>query len=126
MGKSVRLLRYGAEKLINDENFGKFDTLLSINVIDHIWDAYQFLSNIYNALKPGGILIFHDRFSPNPKYLDSVLGPGNNFHPIRVSKKIFSHFFDQFEEIYMFEGLTKEMINRKGGEVGFYYIGKKK
>jgi 2-polyprenyl-3-methyl-5-hydroxy-6-metoxy-1,4-benzoquinol methylase len=120
------LLSYGAEKLVNDENFGKFDSLLSINVIDHIWDAYQFLSNIYNSLKPGGILIFHDRFSPNPKYLNSVLGYGNLYHPIRVSKKIFNHFFDQFEEIYMFEGLTKEMIKRQGGEVGFYFIGRKK
>ncbi len=125
-GKSVRLLKYGAEKLIDDENFGKFDTLMSINVIDHIWDAYQFLSNIYNSLKPGGILIFHDRFSPYPNYLNKILGGGNRFHPIRVSKKIFNHFFDQFEEIYMFEGLTNDMIQRKAGEVGFYFIGRKK
>ena len=124
--KPVRLLKYGAEKLIIDEYFGKFDTVLSINVIDHVWDAYQFLQNLYDSLKPGGILIFHDRFSPNPKYLDAVLGPGNNFHPIRVSKKIFNHFFEQFEEIYMFEGQTHEMIRRKGGEVGFYFYGRKK
>ncbi len=127
MGKHVRLLSYGAEKLaMNDDNFGKYDTLMSINVIDHVWDAYQFLSNIYNALKPGGILIFHDRFSPTPIYLNSALGPGHWYHPIRVSKKIFNHFFDQFEEIYLFEGLTRGMIERKCGEVGFYFIGRKK
>jgi len=77
-------------------------------------------------LKPGGILIFHDRFSPYPNYLNKILGGGNRFHPIRVSKKIFNHFFDQFEEIYMFEGLTNDMIQRKAGEVGFYFIGRKK
>jgi len=124
--KPVRLLSYGAEKLISDSDFGKYDTVLSINVIDHVQDAYKFLSNLYNALKPGGILVFHDRFSPNPQYLDCSLGPGNNFHPIRVSKKIFNHFFKQFDEIYMFEGLTKEMIKRACGEVGFYFIGRKK
>lgn len=120
------MLSYGAEKLSDDAKFGKFDTVLSINVIDHVWDAYQFLGNIYKALKPGGILIFHDRFSPNPNYLDKVLGPGNHLHPVRVSRGVFNHFFEQFEEIYMFEGQTTEMIKRMGGEVGFYFIGRKK
>lgn len=84
--------------------FDEFDTVLSINVIDHVWDAYQFLGNIYiyKALKPGGIWHFHDRFSPNPDYLDKAPGPGN-------------HFFEQFEEIYMFVGQTTEMIRTKSG-----------
>ena len=125
MGKEVRLLKYGAEKLKDDKYFGKFDSLLSINVIDHVWDAYQLLSNLHGALKSGGILIFNDRFSPNPVYSDRLHGGGNMFHPIRVGKKIFNHFFNQFEEIYMFEGQTVEMTGRRVGEVGFYFIGRK-
>ncbi len=124
-GKKVRLLNFGAEKLLNDEYFGKYDTLLSINVIDHVWDAYQFLTNLHNALKPGGILIFHDRYSSTPKSLDAALGPGNLYHPIRVSRKIYDRFFEQFEEIYMYDGQTE--IQRKNcyGEVGYYFIGRK-
>ena len=76
LGKKVRMLNYGAEKLVYDEYFGKYDTLLSINVIDHVWDAYQFLSNLHDALKPGGILIFHDRYSSTPLSLNNALGPG--------------------------------------------------
>ena len=124
--KKVRLLSYGAEKLKSDEQFGQFDTLLCINVVEHCWDAYEFLSNIYNALKPGGILIYHDRFYPNPKYGDMVLGPGNVYHPVRLTRVVFEQLFKQFDTIYMFEGQTQEQIKRMAGEVGFYFIGRKK
>ena len=71
-GKKVNVYSFGAEKLDNYK--AKFDTLLSINVVEHVWDAFKFFNNIYNALKPGGILIYHDRFYPNPGYGDRVLG----------------------------------------------------
>lgn len=124
-GKKVRLLKYGAEKLIDDKLFGTYDTLLSINVIDHVWDAYQFLTNLHNALKPGGILIFHDRYSSTPISLDTALGPGNLFHPIRVSRKIYDRFFEQFKELYMYDGQTEVQRKRGHGEVGYYFIGRK-
>jgi SAM-dependent methyltransferase len=111
---------------MNDINFGKFDTLLCINVIEHVWDAYEVLENIYNALKPGGILIYHDRFYPSPEYGDAVLGPGNFYHPIRLTRIVFEHFLKQFNTIYIFEGQTKGQIKRQAGEVGFYFIGRKK
>ena len=110
---------------MKDINFGNFDTLLCINVIEHVWDAYEVLSNIYNALKKGGILIYHDRFYPFPGYGDRVLGPGNLFHPIRLTRFIFEHFLKQFETIYIFEGQTEQQIKRAYGEVGFYFIGRK-
>jgi hypothetical protein len=39
---------------------------------------------------------------------------------------VFDQLLDQFETIYIFEGQTKEQMNRKAGEVGFYFIGRKK
>ena len=125
MGKKIRMLNYGAEKLVNDEYFGKFDTLLSINVIDHVWDAYQFLTNLYEALKPGGILIFHDRYSSTPLSLNPALGHGNLYHPIRVSRKVYDRFFERFDEIYMYDGQTEIQRANGYGEVGYYFIGRK-
>jgi SAM-dependent methyltransferase len=115
--KEVRFLKYGNEKLMHDKDYGKFDTLMSINVIEHVWDAFQFLENIYHALKPGGIIIYHDRFYPTPMYGDKVLGHPIA-HPIRIKKVVFDHFFKHFQTIYMFEGQTQEQIKRKAGEVG--------
>lgn len=125
LGKNVNIHAIGAEKLNEIQDFGKFDTLLSVNVIEHVWDAFKFLTNIHKALKPGGILIFHERFYPTPLYGDAVLGAGNLFHPIRLQKNIYEHFLNHFKTIYMFEGQTTDQIERKAGEVGFYFIGSK-
>ena len=58
-------------------------------------------------------------------YSSFFLGPGNTFHAIRLTRIVFEQFFKKFETIYMFEGQTNDQINRKSGEVGFYFIGKK-
>lgn len=62
LGKRVNIYPIGAEKLNEIKDFGNFDSLLSINVIEHAWDAFEFLENIHKALKHGGMLIFHERF----------------------------------------------------------------
>ena len=60
-GRRVKVLNYGAENLHNDPSFGRYDTLMSINVIEHVTDAFLVLSNLYMALRKNGILIYHDR-----------------------------------------------------------------
>jgi len=60
-GRKVKVLSYGAEDLTNDPMFGQYDTLMSINVIEHVSDAFQVLSNLHDALKNNGIIIYHDR-----------------------------------------------------------------
>lgn len=73
-GKNVNVLSFGGEKL-QDKMFKEaFDTIMAINVVEHIWDAFKFFNNIYDSLKPGGIIIYHDRFYPDPVYGDRVLG----------------------------------------------------
>ena len=61
-GRKVRILNYGAENMQNDPYFGQYDALMSINVIEHVSDAFYVLSNLYGALKKNGILIYHDRY----------------------------------------------------------------
>ena len=43
-----------------------FDTVVMLNVLEHVTNAFIILQNIYNSLKPGGVLIFHERvYNPN-------------------------------------------------------------
>jgi hypothetical protein len=73
-GKKVNVLPFGGEKLEDEQYKDAFDTIMAINVIEHVWDAFKFFNNIHHALKQGGILIYHDRFFPTPGYGDGVLG----------------------------------------------------
>src|SRR5699024_4349879 len=41
---------------------GQFDSLLSFETIEHVKEESQFLDNVYNLLKPGGILILSTPF----------------------------------------------------------------
>ena len=40
----------------------KFDTVMVTNVIEHVQNAVDFLHGLHKSLKPGGLLVFHDRY----------------------------------------------------------------
>jgi len=44
-----------------------FDTLIHINVLEHVQDALLYLEKAYEMLKPGGLLIFHERWFEDPE-----------------------------------------------------------
>lgn len=120
--KTVTVLNIDAESLPGNYS-EKYDTVMSINVIEHVWNGFLFLTNLHRILKPGGILIFHERYYSTPLegegYLDDSL------HPIRMKKEIFDEFFKQFKPLYMFEGQTSAQISREYNERGFYFVGRK-
>jgi hypothetical protein len=60
-----------------------YDTLFSINVIEHVQDVFEYLTGLYLALKPHGLLIFHDRY-----YSHNEITNGDVYHPIRIKKKV--------------------------------------
>lgn len=46
-------------------HYQKYDTVIVMNVLVYALDAFEFLSTVHNALKPGGLLLFHDRYFDN-------------------------------------------------------------
>ena len=63
---------------------GRFDTVVCLNVLEHVRDPLQSLRNIYNALEPGGRLVL---YVPQGQHLysslDEVLG-----HRCRYDKEM--------------------------------------
>ena len=118
----------------------QFDTVISINVLEHVIDAYDYLSNLFFALRPGGTIIFHERWHDDPIRNSGFLG-GFNLHPIRVSRDILQHFINQFETLYLSTEPTSRMrsyhmterklsdggasLRELAGETAFYFIGRK-
>ena len=56
-GKTV-VIQGGGEHL--DIFHESFDTVMMVNVLQHVVNAIMLLRNVYNSLKPGGLLIFSD------------------------------------------------------------------
>lgn len=54
-GQRVNLLSLPVEKLPAHKFF---DTVVAINVIERVFSAIDFLTAMYSAVKPGGILVF--------------------------------------------------------------------
>mmetsp|Transcript_52930 Transcript_52930/g.96898 ORF Transcript_52930/g.96898 Transcript_52930/m.96898 type:complete len:313 (-) Transcript_52930:71-1009(-) len=103
----------------------QYDALVVMNVIEHVQNAFFFLSGLHHVLKPGGILIFHERFFASPPSADPLLGNGA-LHPIRVTKNVLDVFLQQFDALLVNTNPTTGMTARGLGEQGYYFIGRKK
>ena len=72
---------------------------------------------LYVSLKPGGLLIFHDRYYSNSQVTD-----GDIYHPIRIKRKVLDHFLSLFDII--FNNCDADYDGRK--DSGYYVIARKR
>lgn len=125
---SPTFIKASGEEISFIEN--TIDTLMMINVLEHVENAIRLLRLAFNALKPGGILIFNDRWwdqEGKPGTRRKLMDLDVLYHPIRMKKYVFDTFLDGFEELYRIDdekswAFTKDNRNYKGT----YFIGKKK
>ncbi|CAF2177129.1 unnamed protein product [Rotaria magnacalcarata] len=99
----------------------EFDTILMINVLEHVQNAYQILQNIYNSLRPNGILIFGERWWD--QLYTSENYKTDTLHPIRIKYYAWKWFTDHFEKLYDARNHNSYL---KYGHNGSYFIGRKK
>lgn len=119
----VHVIGQGGETLLQHSQ--RYDALVVMNVIEHVQNAFSFLQGLHQVLKPGGVLIFHERFWPTPPAADPILGRGG-LHPIRINRGVLDKFLQHFDVILKNESPTHGMIARRGGEQGYFFIGRKK
>ena len=73
-----------------------FDTIICINVLEHVMDAILVLNNIHRALKTGGTLIFGERSWDDFDPLE-LFDVG---HPIRLRTTTLQQFREKFIIMY--------------------------
>jgi SAM-dependent methyltransferase len=72
-----------------------YDTVVCINVLEHVYNAEMVLGRIASAVKPGGYLVFHERsWDADPKLLYDV------GHPVRISERTLFQFFMPYQILY--------------------------
>ena len=101
----------------------RFDTVVMINVLEHVYDAFTLLKKAAELVKPGGIFVWHERTWDTYKGVAS----GRNdrefkLHPIRIKKIVASVIISLFETMFITYD-TKEL--RRLGNDGVYFIGKR-
>lgn len=119
----VRVVSRGGEILESNHNNKGYDTLISINVVEHVQDAFQYLTQLYLAIKPGGILIYHDRYYGDSENSNDVgVMQGDKYHPIRIRQAVLNHFLSGFKILY---NNCNAKYNGRKGEQGYYVIARK-
>jgi hypothetical protein len=76
--------------------------------------------------RPGGLLIFNDRWWDNYKP-SSDLTVDTLYHPIRMKKRVFDVFLNGFDKVYELHDRQSYAFSKDHRNFnGTYYIGRKK
>ena len=87
-------------------------------MLEHVQDAFRYLTSLYLSLRSGGLLIFHER------YYDHMTVPdGDLYHPVRVTRPVLDKFLVGFH--VLFNNCSANYDNRKN-EQGYYLLAIKK
>lgn len=115
-GKPVVLVRAPAEEGVHTLQAEYFDTVIMMNVIEHVTNSITIMNGLYRLLKPGGILVFHEyNYADKPFIYD-------NGHPIKLHATTYDLLLRHFEPIY------RRDFNHEGDyshAMGVYFIGVK-
>lgn len=122
-GHPVNLMSLPVEELPADEFF---DTVLQINVVENVYNAFDFLTAVYRALRPGGTFIFHERYFNDAFFDDSRVLGTLALHPMRLTRNVMLHLFRLFEPLYINPLTTVESRKRNMNEHGYYFVGRKR
>lgn len=116
----TNLQSVGGEQMVFEEP-ESYDAVLSINVIEHCENAFEYLRRMDGALKPGGLLIFHDRvYDQFWKTIDPVRDAKEvaGLHPLRVKRRLFDRMIEgRYDIIMLSTNLTDAMEVRKANQI---------
>lgn len=91
-GVPVTLFPLAAEDV---ELHQTFDTVILVNTLSHCRDAQAVLTLAFNALKPGGLVVFQEYASAYKP--DEIWDAA---HPLKVTQEYLDRFVARFDEVY--------------------------
>lgn len=105
-GKQVRRER----SMRQDHNYSTFDTVVFMNALIYSQDAVQLLTTLYDALKPGGLLIFMDRWFENWVTSSTCGAFSFEVNVVQVGKPLIFQFLSRFSDRPFFSLLPTEQM----------------
>lgn len=94
-------IELGKKKTEHHSHLAKYDTVFSLNVIEHIANDYQALESIYSFLKPGGkVVILVPAYQRLYNGFDKNLGHYRRYTASQIERVIKAGGFDILESFY--------------------------
>lgn len=91
----------------------QYDTVICMNVLVYALDAFQFLQTLYEAVRPGGMLIFHDRWFENSALSSRCKTAGYTINVVQVCKPLLEHFMSKFDQMpFLTTNMTTDQKHR--------------
>ena len=85
----------------------KYDLIICINVLDHVYDANQCLQSMYEALKTNGIVIIGQDLTNDDDLKNPVVAK-DIMHPIKLDYLFFEGYFEKYKEVVFNKILPRE------------------
>lgn len=113
-GLDTTILSHAAEELLPQQ---QFDTVLLLNFVEHVKDAFLVYNIAFEALRPGGLLIFHERFWPGYNGMESKNRREFDLHPIRLNERFAHWMATEFDLLYEKEQPVSSFLRSDGSTV---------
>ena len=99
LGFRTQFIASGAEELLLR---GEYDTVIMMNVLEHCRDALAVLENLHSAVRPGGVLVFSERWYDTKwtHYLQTKHAFWDVMHPINVKRVIVETLLSRYRPLY--------------------------
>ena len=110
----------------------QYDTVICMNVLVYAQSAIEFLQTLHNSLRPGGLLLFHDRWFDAPAVSSKCRMSGFLTNVLQVKRPLLDAFLSHYEFRYYNTNQTAGQAFRSrewcrgDNERGYFVAGVKK
>ena len=120
-GHKTFFVRAGAETF--DPAGRQYDTVILVNMIEHVQNAFVAYQQAWKAIRPGGLVIFHERFWQGYTGHGKDVKREFDLHPIRLNLFFAHKFSTQFDLIHEHEHEDARWGSQNEKALAYYWIG---
>ena len=103
----------------------QYDLVAMLNVIEHCYNVPLIFQKIWDMIRPGGLVLFHDRYFDHEQVASEAGRVYDAAHPLKVDRKLIDAFIARFEEVFFRLIATHGYAVHSGTGDQVYLVGRK-
>lgn len=102
-----------------------YDLVVMLNVIEHCYNVPVIFRKIWDMTRPGGLVLFHDRYYDHEQVIVEAERTYDAAHPLKVDRKMINGFLQRFQGVFFRVITTHGFTQHSGTGDQVYFIGVK-